>query len=171
MAKDKEWYGFDLDGTLATYEQGEWKGYMVIGNPIASMCEVAKQLHDDGKTVKIITARVSEASLSAKEATLEQIKEAIWKWCDANLGFRPDIVSEKDHHLNRFYDDRCLEVVRNEGTTVRDVYGSALHAIDTSIKLITSYMLNKDEAALHKALMKLREAAKDGDHYLKKFSE
>lgn len=171
MGKNKEWFGFDLDGTLAEYEQGEWKGYKVIGKPIVKMCEVAKRLHAEGKTVKIITARVAEASLSAKEATLEQIKEVIGEWCEKNLGFRPEIVAEKDHHLNQFYDDRCFEVVRNEGVMVRDLYKDAIGEIDSAIELLTGYMLNKDDAAIGNALKRLRSASHEGNRYIKKFSE
>lgn len=171
MGKNKEWFGFDLDGTLAEYRQGEWKGYKVIGKPIARICNVAKRLHADGKTVRILTARVSDASVSEGEASLADIKDVIWKWCDRNLGFRPEIVAEKDHHLNQFYDDRCLEVVRNDGILVRDAYKETISDIDSAIKSITSYLIAKDEAEIDSAMKVLRRSSMDGHRNIKRFSE
>lgn len=51
------WYGFDLDGTLAKYDG--WKGIDNIGEPIKPMVDLIKQMHADGKVVKIMTARVA----------------------------------------------------------------------------------------------------------------
>lgn len=53
----KGWYGFDLDGTLAVYDK--WEGIDHIGEPIKPMVDLIKKLHDEGKVVKILTARVS----------------------------------------------------------------------------------------------------------------
>lgn len=50
-------YAFDLDGTIATYDT--WKGIDHIGEPIKPMVDLIKRLHDEGKVVKILTARVS----------------------------------------------------------------------------------------------------------------
>ncbi len=53
----RPWTGFDLDGTLAEYDG--WKGVSNIGVPVKPMCDLIKRLHDDGKAVKILTARVA----------------------------------------------------------------------------------------------------------------
>lgn len=53
----KGWYGFDLDGTLAKYDG--WRGIDHIGEPIEPMVDLIKKMHDEGKVVKILTARVS----------------------------------------------------------------------------------------------------------------
>lgn len=53
----KGWYGFDLDGTLAKYDG--WKGIDNIGAPVAPMVKLVRQMHDEGKVVKIMTARVA----------------------------------------------------------------------------------------------------------------
>ena len=53
----KGWYGFDLDGTLAKYDG--WKGIDHIGEPVKPMVELIKRMHDEGKVVKIMTARVA----------------------------------------------------------------------------------------------------------------
>lgn len=51
------WVGFDLDGTLAKYDK--WEGIDHIGEPIKPMVELIKRMHDEGKVVKIMTARVA----------------------------------------------------------------------------------------------------------------
>lgn len=51
------WYGFDLDGTLAKYDK--WRGIDHIGDPIAPMVKLIKKMHEEGKVVKILTARVA----------------------------------------------------------------------------------------------------------------
>ena len=53
----KGWYGFDLDGTLAKYYK--WEGFDHIGEPIEPMVDLIRRMHDEGKVVKILTARVS----------------------------------------------------------------------------------------------------------------
>lgn len=55
--KGEGWYGFDLDGTLAKYDG--WKGIDHIGEPVKPMVDLIKRMHDEGKVVKIMTARVS----------------------------------------------------------------------------------------------------------------
>lgn len=56
-AEGKGWYGFDLDGTLAKYDK--WEGFDHVGEPIKPMVDLIKKMHDEGKVVKILTARVS----------------------------------------------------------------------------------------------------------------
>lgn len=56
----KGWYGFDLDGTLAKYDG--WKGIDHIGEPVELMVARIKKMHDEGKVVKILTARVAPRS-------------------------------------------------------------------------------------------------------------
>lgn len=56
-AEGEGWYGFDLDGTLAKYDG--WKGIDHIGEPVKPMVDLIKRMHDEGKVVKIMTARVS----------------------------------------------------------------------------------------------------------------
>lgn len=53
----KGWYGFDLDGTLAKYDK--WEGIDHIGEPVKPMVDLIKRMHDEGKVVKILTARVA----------------------------------------------------------------------------------------------------------------
>ena len=55
--KGEGWYGFDLDGTLAKYDG--WKGIDHIGEPVKPMVELIRRMYDEGKFVKIVTARVA----------------------------------------------------------------------------------------------------------------
>ena len=125
------WYGFDLDGTLAKYDG--WKGIDHIGEPITPMVELMKRLHDAGKVVKIVTARVAPRRLEdgtvgeqftwltrkpspdpdAKYTATQYIQD----WCEetAKLGFIPDIVYQKDHLMLNLFDDRVTQVEPNTG--------------------------------------------------------
>ena len=125
------WYGFDLDGTLAKYDG--WKGIDHIGEPVKPMVELMKRLHDAGKVVKIVTARVAPCRLEdgtvgeqftwltrrpspdpdAKYTATQYIQD----WCEesAQLGFIPEIVYQKDHLMLNLFDDRVTQVEPNTG--------------------------------------------------------
>ena len=143
----KGWYGFDLDGTLAKYDG--WKGIDHIGEPVKPMVDLIKKMHEDGKVVKILTARVApRANIEIRpnpyptdhavydavgrdnEERYRDIYRApkwtacdfIYDWCLRNLGFLPEITHEKDHLMLELYDDRVKQVVPNEGLLVEDLY-------------------------------------------------
>lgn len=140
------WYGFDLDGTLAKYDK--WEGIDHIGEPIAPMVKLIKRMHDEGKTVKIMTARVSPRpepeSVSRDQCPMPEYargvmqtpdeqssvecmytvlktwgaREFIVDWCLRELGFLPAIVYQKDHLMLELYDDRVKQVIPNMGVLV-----------------------------------------------------
>lgn len=134
----KGWYGFDLDGTLAKYDG--WKGIDHIGEPVEMMVARIKKMHDEGKVVKILTARVAPCRLedgtigeqftwltpapSSDPAAKYTATQYIQDWCEevAQLGFIPEIVYQKDHLMLELYDDRVKQVVPNEGLLVEDLY-------------------------------------------------
>lgn len=150
----KGWYGFDLDGTLAKYDG--WKGIDHIGDPVVPMVKLIRQMHDEGKVVKIMTARVAPKenpetkpnpyrtgnwciqepdvqtwALKGEWTPLEFIQE----WCYRTLGFVPEVVYQKDHLMLELYDDRVKQVVPNEGWLVEDIAKSkrqihVIHALD-----------------------------------------
>lgn len=109
--KGKPWVGFDLDGTLATYDH--WRGIQHIGEPVKPMCDLIKKLRDEGKAVKILTARVAPKDGDTKEAAIARV--FIAKWCKDNLGFVPPITHEKDSLMETLYDDRVKAVEQNTG--------------------------------------------------------
>lgn len=106
-----EWIAVDLDGTLARYV--EWKGIEYIGEPIPLMVERVKQWINEGKTVKILTARASHNDLEA-------IKY-IEKWCEKYIGKILPVTSEKDYHMLELWDDRCKQVIPNTGILIEDL--------------------------------------------------
>lgn len=132
--KGTPWYGFDLDGTLAKYDG--WKGIDHIGEPIAPIVNLMKQMVGKGLKVKILTARVSPRTkpedrpnpyfenhwcissptdmpwATAKRWTA---KEFIQEWCWRNLGFVPEITHQKDHLMLNLFDDRVTQVEPNTG--------------------------------------------------------
>ena len=130
----KGWYGFDLDGTLAVYDK--WKGIDHIGEPVKPMVDLIRKMHDEGKVVKILTARIAprkledgtvgESYITAPDGeggvTRTYAHQFINDWCHFNLGFIPEIVYQKDHLMLELYDDRVKQVVPNEGLLVEDLY-------------------------------------------------
>jgi len=148
----KGWYGFDLDGTLAKYDG--WKGIDHIGEPVKPMVDLMKRMHDEGKVVKIMTARV--APKEKPETKPNPYKEGDWciespdfqpwalrnewtprefiqEWCHRILGFVPEIVYQKDPLMLELYDDRVKQVVPNEGWLVEDIAMSKRQRTETTI--------------------------------------
>lgn len=148
----KGWYGFDLDGTLAKYDG--WKGIDHIGEPVKPMVDLIKRMHEEGKVVKIMTARVAPRenpetkpnpyrtgnwcilepdvqtwALKGEWTPLEFIQE----WCYRILGFVPEIVYQKDHLMLELYDDRVKQVVPNEGWLIEDIARSKRQRTETTI--------------------------------------
>ena len=144
----KGWYGFDLDGTLAKYDK--WEGIGHIGEPVKPMVDLIRKMHDDGKVVKILTARIAphkledgtvgESYITVPDGeggvTRTYAHQFINDWCHFNLGFIPEIVYQKDHLMLELYDDRVKQVVPNEGVLVEDLY------MDLSKKLKRMYADN-----------------------------
>lgn len=155
------WYGFDLDGTLAKYDG--WKGIDNIGEPVKPMVGLIKRMHDEGKVVKIMTARVAprevpeyalnpfialptpayaEAFIRVRGMFPEENfyskgswgpQDFIQDWCLKNLEFLPEIVYQKDHLMLELYDDRVKQVVPNEGWLVEDIARSKRSVIERTL--------------------------------------
>lgn len=97
-----KWIGVDLDGTLAEYISSKNKS---IGDPIEPMMQRVKQWIDDGKEVRIFTARASDG---------DQIK-AVAKWL-SNQGIGDlAITNVKDFDMIELWDDKAIRVKRNTG--------------------------------------------------------
>jgi hypothetical protein len=100
------WIGVDLDGTLAR-DLGNSRGDE-IGSPIEPMLLRVKRWIDEGRTVKIFTARASSPRQVA----------AIKQWLTA-VGL-PDleVTNVKDQRMIELWDDRCVQVMPNEGEPI-----------------------------------------------------
>lgn len=103
------WIGVDLDATLAVYDG--WKGPNHIGEPILPMVKNVKAWIEQGNTVKIFTARVSDG----KPETIHAIKE----WCKKHIGYDLEVTNVKDYGLIALFDDRAFHVIPNTGEIVR----------------------------------------------------
>jgi hypothetical protein len=98
------WIGVDLDGTLAYYD--EFRGDDHVGEPIEPMVERVNKWLDEGKDVRIFTARKPHP--------------AIRKFCKDNFGKILPITNLKDRHMQANYDDRAVGVRRNKGEPFSD---------------------------------------------------
>ena len=94
--------GVDLNGTLAKYTHYR-KGH--IGAPIPKMLARVKKWIQEGKKVKIFTARANQPEEVA----------AIKQWLK-KVGL-PDleITNVKDHMMSEIWDDRAVRVQKNTG--------------------------------------------------------
>lgn len=101
------WIGVDLDGTLAEYHPGSFSSDSV-GKPIPLMVERVKAWLAEGKEVRIFTARADEPeNLPAVDA-----------WVRKHIGQPLKITNVKDMGMVELWDDRAVQVVRNEGIRV-----------------------------------------------------
>ena len=103
----------DLDGTLAKYES--WKGPAHIGEPVPAMLERVKRWVQEGKDVRIFTARVSESRAANSKAEVIVARAAIQKWCEKHIGKALPVTCTKDFATLCIYDDRCVTVEPNTG--------------------------------------------------------
>lgn len=104
---EPDWYGVDLDRTLARYEG--WTHEGDIGEPIPAMFERVKQWIEEGKIVKIFTARADHGPTAIK---------AVEGWCEKHFGRRLPVTNIKSHGLVELWDDRARQVRPNTGELV-----------------------------------------------------
>jgi len=110
------WIGVDLDGTLAAH--GDNFDPSVVGPPIPQMVERVRGWLDEGKDIRIFTARVSSDGTDAGRQAIELSRAAIEAWCDKHLGKVLPITNMKDYEMEEFYDDRAVQVGRNTGEII-----------------------------------------------------
>jgi hypothetical protein len=120
------WYGFDLDGTLATYDG--WKGPHHIGEPIPTTIARLKERLRLGQEVRIFTARVAppDPILSSEQFARrsEEVKIAYYeikKWCLKYIGKVLPITYQKDFGMVNLEDDRCTQLEPNTGRLATEV--------------------------------------------------
>jgi len=98
------WIGFDLDGTLAEYDEKGGSGG-AIGKPIKAMVDRVKTLLDQGEEVRIFTARAGDS------AEVKKVKE----WLKENGLDGLKVTNVKDSGMKFHFDDKAIRVVRNTG--------------------------------------------------------
>lgn len=108
MSQNNGWIGVDLDGTLAKYDG--WKGIDHIGAPIPKMVERIKKWRQDGKEVRVFTARIA--------APQPLVVRYIEDWCIEHIGEALPITNQKDFSMIELWDDRAIQVTINTGERV-----------------------------------------------------
>jgi hypothetical protein len=102
----QQWVGFDLDGTLSrTDNEGHFQPPYPLGEAVPHMLATVKSLLRAGVTVKIFSARACEPS----NIPLVQA------WAEKHGLGRLEVTNSKDFDLIRFYDDRAIQIMPNEG--------------------------------------------------------
>jgi hypothetical protein len=104
----QEWYGFDLDGTLAFFDR--WRGDYHIGKPIPAMIQRVRKHIQRGDVCKIFTARASKCD--------QKINDFISDWAEEHIGTRLEVTCAKDMFCVRIYDDIAIQVQQNTGKIV-----------------------------------------------------
>ena len=107
------WIGVDLDGTLAEYN--DWIGPEHIGPPVPLMADRVRAWLQDGKRVKIMTARISQPSQRAMAYC------AIMEWCFEHFGEALEVTQCKDYAMVELWDDRAVAVEKNTGVILGGV--------------------------------------------------
>jgi hypothetical protein len=105
------WVGVDLDGTLAEYH--DWQGPDHIGKPIVPMVNRIKRWLDEGRDIRIFTARVAKEGMEAESA-----RAAIHEWCIGIFGKILPVTCRKDYLMIELWDDRCVQVTTNVGERI-----------------------------------------------------
>jgi hypothetical protein len=109
------WIGVDLDGTLAHYDS--WKGPAHIGPPVPKMLARVRKWLNEGKDVRIMTARVSPTN--GLEAGIA--RDAIQIYTGCYFGKILPVTHEKDTKMLELWDDRVIQVIKNTGERVGSV--------------------------------------------------
>ena len=100
----------DLDGTLAYYDG--WKGIEHIGPVIPEVANAMERAQAEGAEVHLFTARVSDPEDAA------EAHQVISKWAEANHFNFASITAVKHKFFSEFWDDRAIQVIKNEGMFV-----------------------------------------------------
>ncbi len=113
------WIGVDLDGTLARYES--WKGPKHIGAPIPVMVRRVENWLDEGKDVRIVTARVApekHRDSKSPQVTTAVVRAVIRQWLRKHIkgGDKIKVIThQKDKEMLELWDDRVVQVKPNTG--------------------------------------------------------
>lgn len=110
------WIGVDLDGTLAHYD--EWKGWHHIGAPIPAMVARVCKWLEEGRDVRIFTARVSHDGTSKRMVESQLAMLRVMNWCEQHFGRPLPVTCTKDIAMVELWDDRAVQVRTNTGEPV-----------------------------------------------------
>jgi len=101
------WIAVDLDGTLAKF--ASWRGIGHVGKPIPEMMKRVRRWREEGRKVKIFTARAAH----------EEYLPPILKWLKKHKLEDMEVTNELDPYVVEIWDDRAIQVITNTGHIVR----------------------------------------------------
>lgn len=116
MSNQKGWIGVDLDGTLAEYDG--WQGVGHIGAPIQAMMDRVKTWLEEGRDVRIFTARAYRMlyPVGTPEHTESlHVVQTIRVWLQNHGLPALPVTCFKDFGMVELWDDRCVQVIPNTG--------------------------------------------------------
>lgn len=102
---DKFWIGVDLDRTLSIWGMGD-DDLNKIGDPIPLMLNRVKKWLNEGKIVKIFTARFDHGQFQV---------DLIHKWLQKHNLPKLEVTNVKDRYCRQIWDDRAVRVKENVG--------------------------------------------------------
>lgn len=105
---NKGWIAVDLDGTLAHYDH--WRGSDHVGAPVELMVARVRNWLDEGRDVRVFTARIADGE--------PETKRVIQDWCEQHIGQRLEVTNVKDFQMIELWDDRAVQVIPNTGEPV-----------------------------------------------------
>jgi hypothetical protein len=113
--RSREWIGVDFDGTLV--KTMDYKGIVDLrkGEPVMAMVQRVRDWLDDGKNIRIMTARVCGQAGPENAAKHRKVVE---DFCLEHFGERLVVTHEKDFDMVELWDDRAVQVERDEGEPV-----------------------------------------------------
>jgi hypothetical protein len=116
------WIGVDFDGVLAEDAVG-CGTFPALGPPIQRMIDRVRGWLDEGKDVRIVTARV-HPPLSVEDAALYGKTVDEWvpyqrglieHFCLTYFGVPLPVTCAKDYQMIELWDDRCIQMETNTG--------------------------------------------------------
>jgi hypothetical protein len=118
------WIAVDLDGTLACYEG--WVSEEHIGEPVPVMAKRVRKWLEEGKDVRIFTARADGGEVAIamgndvgeKFRDVQKIVTIIQDWTEKHFGVRLPVTNKKDYGMLELWDDRAMQVIINTGTAL-----------------------------------------------------
>lgn len=146
----KGWIAVDFDRTLSYYDK--WRGAHHVGEPIGPMVQRVRTWLSQGKDVRIFTARVSSDGTERRDAEAYAAREAINEFCEKEFGRRLLITDSKDWATIAIYDDRAVQVVPNDGSTLEEYIEDLKAALSATEKYVD--LLQNEEWAAQCAVNK-----------------
>ena len=114
LTEDDYYFLVDLNGTLAHHEKGApvftAAGEPLIGKPIKRMVDRVRRLMDQGTSVRILCAAVSEDTPRA-----EKLRSAVKDWTKKHLGRALPVTATVTPRCIGIWNDKARGVVRNTG--------------------------------------------------------